>query len=242
MSLNELRVENLKKTYSGRKVVNGISYNVKEGEIVGLLGANGAGKTTVFYMSVGFIQPDDGQIFLNNENITPLPMHKRAQLGLGYLPQEACIFRKLTVSENILAILELDRKRRKNKKDLLAKLLEDLEITHIKNSLGYALSGGERRRVEIARCLASEPKFLLLDEPFAGVDPLVVNDIQRIIKYLAKQNIGVLINDHNVRETLGITERAYILNKGEVLLSGTPAEIVENPIARKVYFGENFKV
>ena len=240
MPSNELKVESLKKTYAKREVVKDISFSLKSGEVVGLLGANGAGKTTVFYMTVGFIKPDSGQIFLNGQEVTKLAMHERARLGLGYLPQEACIFRRLSVAQNILAILELKYKSKAKRHSRLDELLADFEIEHLRDIQGQSLSGGERRRVEIARCLATNPSFLLLDEPFAGVDPLVVLDIQRIIRYLAKQKIGILINDHNVRETLEITSRAYLMNKGEIITQGSPKEITANPIAKKYYLGETF--
>lgn len=233
-----LRAENLKKVYKKRAVVNGVSLEIKQGEVVGLLGANGAGKSTSFYMIVGFIKPDGGDILFNGKNVTELAMYQRARLGISYLAQEASIFRRMTVEENIMAILQM--RPIANKKERLEKLLEDFSIQHVRKTYGYALSGGERRRVEIARCLATDPIFLLLDEPFAGVDPLVVLDIQKMIQYLATLNLGILINDHNVRETLGITERAYIMNKGEIIISGTPDEIINNELARKVYFGEKF--
>ncbi|MBL0691808.1 MAG: LPS export ABC transporter ATP-binding protein [SAR324 cluster bacterium] len=236
-----LRVKNIVKSYDGRTVVDQVSFSLTQGSIVGLLGSNGAGKTTIFYMAVGFINPDQGQILLDDSEITNLAMYQRAQLGIGYLPQENCIFRKLTVEDNILAILEVQKMKRSAKKERLDELLESLEVTHIRKSYGYALSGGERRRVEIARCLASNPKFLLLDEPFAGVDPLVVGDIQEIIQRLSTQNIGILINDHNIRETLNITHHAHIINKGKVLLSGSPEVIINSDLARQVYFGEKFK-
>jgi len=239
----KLRAENLMKSYSGRKVVKDVSLEVNQGEIVGLLGPNGAGKTTSFYMIVGLVRPDSGNICLNGKDITKLPMHSRARLGVGYLPQEASVFRKLSVKQNIYAILEsrpeLSRADRESK---LEELLEDLHITHIRDSLGISLSGGERRRVEIARALAADPAFILLDEPFAGVDPISVIDIQKIIAQLTGRGIGVLITDHSVRETLGICERAYILSAGELIASGHPDEILQNEQVKKVYLGEDFKL
>lgn len=238
-----LSAENIKKRFKMRDVVNGISLQIKSGQVVGLLGPNGAGKTTAFYMIVGLIQSDSGVIMLDGEDLTPMPMHQRARLGMGYLPQEASIFRKLTVADNIMAILqtraELEREDRQRK---LEELLEELSINHIRNSMGMALSGGERRRVEIARALAADPQFVLLDEPFAGVDPITVIDIQKIIEHLAKRGIGVLITDHNVRETLGICEHAYILAAGTIIAQGTPDEIVTNEHVREVYLGEEFKL
>jgi len=235
-----LKADHLKKIYRKRAVVNGASFSLQQGEIVGLLGANGAGKSTSFYMLVGFIEPDEGKILFNDQDITKLAMHERASLGISYLPQEASIFRKMTVENNLLAILETRSLTQEQRSKKLEKLLDDFSIQHIRKNYGYALSGGERRRVEIARCLATDPIFLLLDEPFAGVDPLVVLDIQKMIRYLVTLNIGILINDHNIRETLGITQRAYIMNKGEIIISGTPKEIINNELAKKVYFGENF--
>jgi len=233
-----LSANDIKKSYKGRAVVRGVSLNVHAGEAVGLLGPNGAGKTTTFYMIVGLVRPDSGAITLNGRDITKLPMHARARLGVGYLPQEASVFRKLTVKQNIYAILEsrkeLSRAEREGK---LEELLEDLHITHIRDSLGISLSGGERRRVEIARALAADPAFILLDEPFAGVDPISVIDIQKIIEQLTERGIGVLITDHSVRETLGICERAYILSAGELIASGHPDEILQNEQVKKVYLG-----
>lgn len=238
-----LSANNVKKSYKGRDVVRGVSLNVHAGEAVGLLGPNGAGKTTTFYMIVGLVRPDSGNICLNGKDITKLPMHSRARLGVGYLPQEASVFRKLSVKQNIYAILEsrpeLSRADRESK---LEELLEDLHITHIRDSLGISLSGGERRRVEIARALAADPAFILLDEPFAGVDPISVIDIQKIIAQLTGRGIGVLITDHSVRETLGICERAYILSAGELIASGHPDEILQNEQVKKVYLGEDFKL
>jgi lipopolysaccharide export system ATP-binding protein len=238
-----LSAENLSKRFKFRQVVKSISLEIESGEVVGLLGPNGAGKTTAFYMIVGLIPADRGRIMLDGKDLTPLAMHQRARLGLGYLPQEASVFRKLTVEKNIMAILqtrsELDRAERER---LLEELLDELHIHHVRNSLGISLSGGERRRVEIARALAAEPRFILLDEPFAGVDPISVIDIQRIIRHLSARNIGVLITDHNVRETLGICARAYILNDGTMIAQGAPDEILANQHVREVYLGENFSL
>ena len=238
-----LSVQDIAKRYKFRDVVKGISLEITSGEVVGLLGPNGAGKTTAFYMIVGLIASDRGQILLDGQNLTALPMHKRAGLGLGYLPQEASIFRKLTVQQNILAILEnrkdLDRAGRERELD---QLLDELHVGHVRTSLGISLSGGERRRVEIARALAANPRFVLLDEPFAGVDPISVLDIQRIIRHLSDRDIGVLITDHNVRETLGICSRAYILSDGSLIASGSPDDILENQHVREVYLGQEFKL
>jgi len=241
--MSTLRVEDLAKTYRSRQVVRQLSLEVTSGEVVGLLGPNGAGKTTAFYMIVGLIACERGRIFLDDEELTLLPMHARARRGLGYLPQEASVFRKLSVEDNILAILEtrpgLDGATRIER---LEALLEELHIGHVRASLGISLSGGERRRVEIARALAAEPRFVLLDEPFAGVDPLSVIDIQRIIRHLTERGIGVLITDHNVRETLGICGRAYIVNQGTVIASGSAEQILANPQVREVYLGQDFKL
>jgi lipopolysaccharide export system ATP-binding protein len=238
-----LHASGLEKSYKSRKVVNQLSLDVANGEVVGLLGPNGAGKTTAFYMIVGLIPCDAGRIHLGDTDLTLLPMHRRAQLGLGYLPQEASVFRKLSVENNVLAVLEsrgdLERAAREQR---LEELLEELRIGHVRRSLGLALSGGERRRVEIARALAAEPRFMLLDEPFAGVDPLSVLDIQRIIRELTSRGIGVLITDHNVRETLGVCGRAYIVNQGTVIAQGTAEEILANPQVREVYLGESFRL
>jgi lipopolysaccharide export system ATP-binding protein len=238
-----LSVQDISKKYKFREVVKGISLEVTSGEVVGLLGPNGAGKTTAFYMIVGLIPCDRGRILLDGHDLTALPMHRRAAMGLGYLPQEASIFRKLTVEQNILAILEnrsdLDRAGRAQELD---QLLDELHVGHVRTSLGISLSGGERRRVEIARALAAYPRFVLLDEPFAGVDPISVLDIQRIIRHLSDRGIGVLITDHNVRETLGICGRAYILNDGTLIASGPPAEILENQHVREVYLGQEFQL
>jgi len=241
--MNILRAENMVKRFSKRTVVNDVSIYVQSGEVVGLLGPNGAGKTTSFYMMVGLIPVDEGLITLNQQDITRLPMHSRAKMGIGYLPQEASVFRKLTVTENILSILqirpELDSKQREQ---MLQNLLDELQIDHIRDNTGISLSGGERRRVEIARALATEPEFILLDEPFAGVDPISVLEIQRIIKQLTEKNIGVLITDHNVRETLGICERAYILSSGEVIAEGSPQVVLEDQQVKDVYLGQNFSL
>ena len=238
-----LRARNLRKSYKKRTVVKDVSIHVNAGEVVGLLGPNGAGKTTSFYMIVGLVAADAGRITLGERDISRMPMHTRARLGVGYLPQEASVFRKLTVAENILAILETRRSLSKaQRQDLLEGLLGELHIEHVRDTLGMSLSGGERRRVEIARALAADPQFILLDEPFAGVDPISVGDIQQIIRHLQDRGIGVLITDHNVRETLEIVDRAYILHDGQVLMSGTPADVVENENVRRVYLGENFRI
>ena len=238
-----LKATDIRKSYKMLDVVKGISFEINSGEVVGLLGPNGAGKTTAFYIIVGLIASDNGSVFLDDRNITDLSMHQRANLGLGYLPQEASIFRKLTVEENILSILEYQKDLNHSEREQkLNHLLEELHIDHVKSSLGINLSGGERRRVEIARTLAAKPTFILLDEPFAGVDPISVLDIQRIIKHLKDQNIGVLITDHNVRETLGICERAYILNEGDLIASGSPEQILSNNHVKEVYLGQDFKL
>jgi lipopolysaccharide export system ATP-binding protein len=240
--MSELVVENLRKSYQSRTVVHDISLRIKSGEVVGLLGPNGAGKTTSFYMIVGLVALDAGKITIDGNDLSRLPIHKRARLGLSYLPQEASIFRKLTVEENILAVLELQALSEIQMQQKLESLLEELHIMHIRESAAISLSGGERRRVEIARCLATNPDFILLDEPFAGIDPIAVIDIQNIIKLLTARNIGVLITDHNVRETLGICDRAYIVNQGHVFASGVPSEIVENESVREVYLGKDFRL
>lgn len=240
--MSELVVKNLRKSYKARTVVHDISLNIKNGEVVGLLGPNGAGKTTSFYMMVGLVPLDAGQIALNGKNLSRMPIHQRAQMGLAYLPQEPSIFRKLSVTENIMAVLELQDLTDEVKQERLESLLQDLHILHIRDNSAVSLSGGERRRVEIARCLATSPKFILLDEPFAGIDPIAVLDIQKIIRFLSSRNIGVLITDHNVRETLGICDRAYIVNEGTVFASGSPAEIVSNEAVREVYLGRDFKL
>lgn len=237
-----LSARGLRKSYKGREVVGGVDISVQTGEVIGLLGPNGAGKTTSFYMIVGLIRPDAGQVFLDDLELTHLPMYRRAAAGISYLPQEASVFRKMTVEDNLLAILELldlTVQQRIERKD---HLLEEFHLTHVAKSYGYALSGGERRRVEIARALVIEPTFILLDEPFAGIDPIAVIDIQNIIAQLKASNIGVLISDHNVRETLGVCDKAYILNRGEILEYGEPAEIAASPRARAIYLGEKFKL
>jgi lipopolysaccharide export system ATP-binding protein len=232
----------LKKIYGPRTVVKDVSIEVTRGEVVGLLGPNGAGKTTSFYMMVGLVKTDNGSITLNGEDVTSMPLHERAKKGVGYLPQEASVFRELSVEENIYSVLEIRNIFKNEKKSSLERLIKDFGLNHIRKSKGRELSGGERRRVEIARCLALDPSFVLLDEPFAGVDPLAVSDIQKIIRDLKERNIGVLITDHSVRETLGIVDRAYIMSAGELLVSGTPDEIVESEIARKFYLGDEFKL
>ncbi len=238
-----LSATGLCKSYRGRKVVDNVSLQVQTGEVVGLLGPNGAGKTTCFYMIVGLVPSDRGHLSLEGRDIAGLPMHARARLGLGYLPQEASVFRKLSVQDNILGILELRRELdRKQRKQQLEELLEELNISHIRDNIGMSLSGGERRRVEIARALAASPRFMLLDEPFAGVDPISVLDIQRIIDHLRSRGIGILITDHNVRETLGICHRAYILNEGQLIADGPPDELLSNHRVRQVYLGENFRM
>lgn len=240
--INTLKSNALVKSYKKRQVVKGISIELSSGETVGLLGPNGAGKTTLFYMLVGLVKADNGEILFNNKAITPMSMHKRARLGLGYLPQEASIFRKLSTSENILAVLELRKElNSKQRQEKLDELLNEFHITHIRDSLGISLSGGERRRVEIARALALEPKFILLDEPFAGIDPISVIDIKHIINQLTAKGIGILITDHNVRETMDICERGYIVSDGKILCSGTPTEILQNQQVKNVYLGEDFK-
>lgn len=236
-----LAVSNLIKTYHGRKVVNGVSISIQSGTIAGLLGPNGAGKTTSFYMIVGLIHPEQGMITIDGQNITNLPMHGRARAGIGYLPQEASIFRKLTVTENIMAILELRKNLdSKERKQVLESLLNEFHIAHLRDNLGMSLSGGERRRVEIARALASNPKFILLDEPFAGVDPISINDIKQIIYHLRDRGIGILITDHNVRETLDICEKAYIVNEGQIIAQGSSEEILNSQIVKDVYLGHEF--
>ncbi len=236
----ELKTEKLVKIYNNRTVVNDVSFHISRGEVVGLLGANGAGKTTSFYMVVGIIRPNSGRIHVDELDITSLPMYQRARKGIGYLPQEASVFRKMTVEENLLSVLQTLKMSKTEQSRKVDSLLDDLRIKHLRKNKGFSLSGGERRRVEIARALATEPNFMLLDEPFAGVDPIAVIDIQEVISELAGRNIGILITDHNVRETLGITDRAYIMNEGEILVDGTPEYIVNNELARKVYLGENF--
>lgn len=239
--MTTLRAEKLSKQYKSRQAVKNISVHVDRGEVVGLLGPNGAGKTTSFYMIVGLIRCDEGKILLDDKDITALPVHARARLGISYLPQEASIFRKLSAADNIMAILELRRDLNKAQREtILEQLLQEFHIEHIRDSLGMSLSGGERRRVEIARALATEPHFILLDEPFAGIDPISVMDVKKIISHLRTRNIGVLITDHNVRETLDICQRAYIVNQGEVLHEGSPKDILNNKRVRDVYLGESF--
>lgn len=236
----KIRTEKLCKSYRNRMVVNEVSIEVSQGEIVGLLGPNGAGKTTTFYQVVGLIKPDSGHVFLGDTDITKLPMYKRAQLGIGYLPQEASIFRKMTVEENIAAVLEITELTKEAQKEKLESLLTEFRLTHVRRNNGDVLSGGERRRTEIARALAVDPKFILLDEPFAGIDPIAVEDIQSLVAQLKYRNIGVLITDHNVQETLSITDRAYLLFEGQILKSGNAEELASDPQVRKLYLGQNF--
>lgn len=238
----KIRAEKLVKEYAGRRVVNEVSLEVEQGTIVGLLGPNGAGKTTSFYMIVGLEHPDTGHVYLDDEDVTALPMYRRALKGIGYLPQEASIFRKLTVEENIMAILEQIEPDKAKRLQKMEDLIQEFHIDHIRKSKGSALSGGERRRVEIARALATDPGFILLDEPFAGIDPIAVADIQVMVAHLAKRGIGVLITDHNVRETLSIVERAYILNEGKILVEGTSQQVAQDPVAREFYLGKNFRM
>jgi lipopolysaccharide export system ATP-binding protein len=238
----KLRAENLVKTYKGRSVVKGISVEVNQGEIVGLLGPNGAGKTTSFYMIVGLVKPNSGTIFLDNLEITNYPMYKRAQQGIGYLAQEASIFRKLSVEDNILSVLQLTKLSKTEQEAKLESLIDEFGLQHIRTNRGDLLSGGERRRTEIARCLATDPKFILLDEPFAGVDPVAVEDIQRIVAQLKNKNIGILITDHNVQETLAITDKTYLMFEGGILKEGKPEELVEDEMVRRVYLGQNFEL
>ena len=235
-----LKIRNLVKSYRSRKVVNKVTLEIKQGEIIGLLGPNGAGKTTTFYMVVGLTSPDDGQVFLNDEDITNFPMYKRAKMGVSYLPQEPSVFRKLTVEENLLAVLESQKLSTFDRKKKARSLLRELNILHIKDSMAYSLSGGERRRVEISRALATSPIFILLDEPFAGIDPIAVSDIQSIVSQLKNRGIGVLITDHNVRETLNITDRAYIINEGQIISSGSPHQIVQDEKVKQIYLGDQF--
>ena len=235
-----LRTENLVKKYGKRTVANHVSINVKQGEIVGLLGPNGAGKTTTFYMTVGLITPNEGQIFINDMNITKYPVYKRAQNGIGYLAQEASVFRKLTVEDNIKAVLQMTNTSPEYQKDKLESLIKEFNLEKVRHNLGDRLSGGERRRTEIARCLAIDPKFIMLDEPFAGVDPIAVEDIQSVVYHLKERNIGILITDHNAQETLRITDRAYLLFEGKILFQGTSEELAENPIVREKYLGRDF--
>lgn len=235
-----LRTEEIKKAYKGREVVKGVTVEVKQGEIVGLLGPNGAGKTTSFYMIVGLVKPDSGKVFLDDKEITKVPMYKRSQMGIGYLPQEVSVFRKLSVEDNILSILQMTKLSKKEQKDRLEELLNEFGLQHVRKNLGNKLSGGEKRRTEIARGLAISPKFVLLDEPFAGVDPIAVEDIQRIVLDLQKKNIGILITDHNVQETLSIVDRAYLLFEGSILKSGTAESLADDEQVKRVYLGQNF--
>jgi lipopolysaccharide export system ATP-binding protein len=237
-----IHTNNLVKRYKNRTVVNQVSVNVQQGEIVGLLGPNGAGKTTSFYMVVGLIKPDEGEVFLDNQNITKLPMYKRAQMGIGYLPQEASVFRKLSVEDNIAAVLEMTKLSKKQQKEKLEELLNEFRLTHVRKNNGDSLSGGERRRTEIARALAVDPKFILLDEPFAGVDPIAVEDIQTVVARLKLKNIGILITDHNVNETLSICDRAYLLIEGKIFKHGTAEELAEDEQVRRLYLGRNFEL
>lgn len=238
----KLYTDHIKKTYKNRDVVKGVTVEVNQGEIVGLLGPNGAGKTTSFYMIVGLVKPDSGNVFLDDINITNFPMYKRSQLGIGYLPQEISVFRKLSVEDNIMAILEMTDMDKGARKQKLEQLLEEFNLNHVRKNLGNRLSGGEKRRTEIARALATNPKFVLLDEPFAGVDPIAVEDIQSIVSDLRKRNIGILITDHNVQETLSITDRAYLLFEGSILKSGTAEELAADEQVRRVYLGQNFEL
>ncbi|MFO7626008.1 MAG: LPS export ABC transporter ATP-binding protein [Candidatus Fermentibacteraceae bacterium] len=237
-----LEARELAKAYRKRRVVDGVSVEVHPGEIVGLLGPNGAGKTTTFYQMVGFIRPDSGSVWLDGQNITRLPMYRRARLGIGYLSQESSVFRKMTVRDNLMSILETMKLTRSERNERCEKLLNDLGVTHLESQKAYTLSGGERRRVEIARALVTRPGYMLLDEPFAGIDPIAVNEIQEIVAGLARRGIGVLITDHNVRETLAITDRAYIMYDGRILISGSAAQLAEDPEARKIYLGEKFRL
>lgn len=238
----KLKAQAIEKSYRGRKVVKGISLEVSQGEIVGLLGPNGAGKTTSFYMIVGLIKPNGGSIYLDDQEITKFPMYRRAQQGIGYLSQEASVFRKLSVEQNILSVLQLTKLSKKEQNLKTEELLEEFGLTHIRKNRGDLLSGGERRRTEIARALATDPKFVLLDEPFAGVDPVAVEDIQRIVAHLKNKNIGILITDHNVQETLAITDKTYLMFEGSILKAGTPSELAEDQMVRKVYLGQNFEL
>ncbi|UCD18668.1 MAG: LPS export ABC transporter ATP-binding protein [Candidatus Zixiibacteriota bacterium] len=242
MEVIQLSSANLIKKYRKRAVVDGVSIAVNPGEVVGLLGPNGAGKTTTFYMIIGFIRPNSGRVFIGNRDITALPMYRRARMGIGYLAQETSVFRKLTVEENIKAILQMQSMSRKKRKEQLEFLLNELDINHLRKRKAYSLSGGERRRVEITRALVTQPQFILLDEPFAGIDPIAVEDIQKIIARLTEQGLGVLITDHNVRETLSICDRAYIMCDGKILKSGTAQFLAEDPEARKIYLGEKFRL
>lgn len=238
----KLHTKDIKKSYKGRQVVKGVTVEVNQGEIVGLLGPNGAGKTTSFYMIVGLVQPNSGHVFMDDIDITEMPMYKRAQMGVGYLPQEVSVFRKLSVEDNIMAILEMTKLNKKEREARLEELIQDLKLNHVRTNLGNRLSGGEKRRTEIARALATSPNFILLDEPFAGVDPIAVEDIQSIVAELKQKNIGVLITDHNVNETLSITDRAYLLFEGSIMKSGTAEELAADEQVRKVYLGQNFEL
>ena len=238
----KLSAENIVKKYGKRTVVKGVTFEVNQGEIVGLLGPNGAGKTTSFYMVVGLVKPFNGKVYLDHQEITQMPMYKRAQLGIGYLPQEASVFRKLSIEDNIKAVLELTKLSKSEQRDKLESLLDEFGLTEKRTYQGNVLSGGERRRTEIARALATDPKFILLDEPFAGVDPIAVEDIQRIVGQLKQKNIGILITDHNVQETLSITDRAYLLFEGDILRSGTAEQLASDPVVRKLYLGQNFEL
>ncbi|MBM76905.1 MAG: LPS export ABC transporter ATP-binding protein [Crocinitomicaceae bacterium] len=238
----ELKIKNINKAYKGRQVVNNVSLELKEGEIVGLLGPNGAGKTTSFYMIVGLIKPENGSVFLNDKEITKIPMYKRSKMGIGYLPQEVSVFRKLSVEDNIMAILEMTSLSKKRRKERLEELISEFGLGHVRKTLGIKLSGGEKRRTEIARCLANEPSFILLDEPFAGVDPIAVEDIQRIVLKLKQKGIGILITDHNVQETLSIVDRAYLLFEGSILKYGSAEDLAKDEQVKKVYLGQNFEL
>jgi lipopolysaccharide export system ATP-binding protein len=238
----KLHTNNIQKTYKSRQVVKGVTIEVNQGEIVGLLGPNGAGKTTSFYMMVGLVSPDEGDVYLDDQCITKFPMHRRSQLGVGYLPQEVSVFRKLSVEDNVMAILEMTDLNLADRKHRLEELLDEFSLNHVRKTMGNRLSGGEKRRTEIARALATNPKFLLLDEPFAGVDPIAVEDIQSIVSDLRKKNIGILITDHNVQETLSITDRAYLLFEGSILKSGTAEELASDEQVRRVYLGRNFEL
>lgn len=238
----QLSANNIYKKYGSRFVVNGVSFHVNQGEVVGLLGPNGAGKTTSFYMVTGLVQPLEGEVFLDNQNITNMAMYKRSKIGIGYLPQEASVFRKLSVEDNVMAILEMTKLNTTERKEKLEELLNEFRLTHVRKNMGDVLSGGERRRTEIARTLATSPKFILLDEPFAGIDPIAVEDIQSVVEKLKHKNIGVLITDHNVQETLNIVDRAYLLFEGKILKHGTPEELAADEQVRRVYLGQNFEL
>ena len=240
--MDRLRTEHLYKKYGKRTVVNDVSIHLEQGEIVGLLGPNGAGKTTTFYMTTGLVSPNDGRIFLNDMEITTMPVYRRAKLGIGYLPQEASVFRKMTVEDNIRSVLEMTNFTKEYQQEKLEQLIKEFNLGHVRHNIGDRLSGGERRRTEIARCLAIEPKFVMLDEPFAGVDPIAVQEIQDVVWRLKDKNIGILITDHNVDETLMITDRAYLLFEGKILFHGTPEELAANPIVRKNYLGRDFEL